>query len=268
MKIADDNVIQIIIKYSQYDIRRLIFILQDLYFTYSTNIISIDNVRKYLYFTKKKDIDITLFDATRNILDNYMGLSKCIELYETEKVLLPLMMYENYYRKLFVNNTYNNITLLEKLDISRKVCDSISNGDVIETNIYTDQNWTNQGIHGFYTICNTSYILNKTNDKVTNKQNKNYKVEFSSDLNKTSLKNINKKNHNTILHLIPNKNLDDIIYINKLIYTLIKKNKFKEAFILCKEYKFDVKSFEVIIKIDKTRDKIILTPTNRKLLCI
>ena len=45
---------------------------------------------------------------------------------------------------------------------------------------------------------------------------------FSSDLNKTSIKNINKKNISTIQIKI-NKNISDILILNKMVYDLLNK---------------------------------------------
>ena len=105
-------------------------------------------------------------------------------LYETEKVLLPLMIHENYYKSII--NNYDNIsTIISRI---KEISDSISIGDNIETSIYTDQNWYLQNIHAFYTCVNTSFNINSQKNK-----NKKININFSSDLNKTSLKNINRK---------------------------------------------------------------------------
>ena len=50
---------------------------------------------------KKKNTDIGLFDGTSLILDNFTNIDDILILYETEKVLLPLMIHENYYKKIF-----------------------------------------------------------------------------------------------------------------------------------------------------------------------
>jgi len=275
MNINNVKVINTIIKYAQSDIRNLIFILHDLFLTFGTSEIDVLKLQQFLSYSKKKDIDIGLYEASREVLDSYKSINSCMELYETEKVLLPLMIYENYYKTMFARlpSTSNKNTLLKQIDISRRVCDSISKGDVIETNIYTDQNWNNQNIHGFYTICDSSYIINNTVNNELQKNNLsihkniNYKMDFSADLNKTSLKNINRKNITNLQPIIPDKNLDDLLYINKLIYFLIEKNMIKDAYKLCKEYNIDIKHLEIIIKIDKTNNKLIMTPKNKKLFC-
>jgi len=280
MIITNTKVINTIIKYAQFDIRNLIFILNDIYLTFGLVEITVEKLQNFLTFSKKKDIDIGLYEASKEILDSYKSINTCMDLYETEKVLLPLMIYENYYKSMFARcaPSNNNNILLKQLDISRRICDSISKGDVIETNIYTDQNWNNQNIHGFYTICDTSYIINTmvqdiqkncSKDKTIVNSNKivNYRMDFSADLNKTSLKNINRKNITNLQPIITNKNLDDLLYINKLIYVLIEKNMIKEVYQLCKDYPIDIKHIEIIIKIDKTNSKLIITPKTKKLFC-
>jgi hypothetical protein len=268
INIVDTRVINTIIKYSQHDIRNLIFILHDIFITHGRNEINPERFQQYLIYSKKKDIDIGLYDAIKIILDDYKSINHCMELYETEKVLLPLMIYENYYKSMYAKIPPNNKKdiLLKHLDICRSVCDTISQGDVIETNIYTDQNWLNQSIHGFYTICNSSYIINNKN-KSNNSENKKYKIDFSADLNKTSLKNINRKNIINLQSVIPNKKIDDLLYINKIIYDLISNNMIKEAYQICKDYNINSKILEIIIKIDKNNDKLIITPKIKKMFC-
>ena len=41
----------------------------------------------------------------------------------------------------------------------------------------------------------------------------------------------------------------------------------KEAYQLCKDYPIDIKHLEIIIKIDKTNNKLIMTPKTKKLFC-
>ena len=233
IKINDIKVINSIINYTQYDIRRLIIILQDIYLTYNNVEIDQNKLRQYFCYSQKKDIEISLFDATKNILNNIKSINEYMDMYEANKILLPLMIYENYFRCIFAKQpikSQDNKTslLLKQLDVGRRICNSTSKGDVIETNIFTDQNWMNQCIQGFYTICDNSHTINSVFDPLNYKTNY-YNIEFSLDLNKTSLKNINRKNITGLQKIFINKSLDDIMYINKLVYSLVKKNKIKEA---------------------------------------
>jgi len=92
------------------------------------------------------------------------------------------------------------------------------------------------------------------------------KMKFSSDLNKTSLKNINRKNINNLLKIIPNKSIDDIIFINQLANYFIKNNMEDKLISILQSYKKDitVKELELFLKIDKTQDFITLSGKDKK----
>ena len=257
IKITDKNIIKKIISFSQYDVRRLIYILHNLYYNFGSKEIKISDVVEFCDCSQVKNIDISLFDATKQLLNKYNGVNESIILYETEKVLIPLMVHENYYKPMVYKCDNNR----NRLQVMRDISTLISKGDMVETNIYTDQNWYLQPIHGFLTCVETSYCL----DKLSSTKNiPFYSMNFSSDLNKTSLKNINKKNIYTLQSLIPHKNNEDILFINKIIYQLVKEERFDELNGLISNYNLNSKNIEVAIKIDKTIEKIILTPKNKK----
>ena len=247
--IKNDKLIDNIIKYSQLDIRKLLLILEDLKLTYNDKEINENEWNYYILSSKKKNINIGLYESTRKIFDKYTNISKNIELYETEKVLLPLMIFENYAKNLLLRQIPSNTELYE---IMYKVSDYISIGDNVETNIYTDQNWYLQKLHGFYTCVETSYYINKYPRKNSN----TYVLNFSTDLNKTSLKNINKRNINNIQILLENKNLSDIMYLNKIINHDINNNKYSFIKKFIKSYNLNNKHIELINKIDKSLEKI------------
>lgn len=257
IQLTDNVAITSIIQFSQYDIRRLLLILQDLKLTYGENSIGIDEWKKYMTSSHKKDKDIGLFEATKKILDNYKNINTCLQLYETEKVLLPLMVFENYPRNVLSRQIQSSSELL---NVMRKITDYVSLGDVIETNIYTDQNWYLQHLHGFYTCVETSYVINRYKKKT----DEPHHIDFSSDLNKTSLKNINKKNIIGVQSFMKDKNLTDLLYLNKLIHYSIKENKLKYIESLAQHYNLSSKTVEIIMKIDKTLEKINMTTKNKR----
>jgi DNA polymerase III delta prime subunit len=245
--VKKDRVYDKIIDFSQSDIRRLLTVLQELHYVYKGKVISSTDIRSFIETSKKKNTDIGLFDGTSLILDDFTNIDDILILYETEKVLLPLMIHENYYKKIF-----NNFDSVEDIICKNKeISDSISFGDNIETSIYTDQNWYLQNIHGFYTCVNTSYNINTGKSSGSNKA---VPINFSSDLNKTSLKNINRKNIHNLLKIIPDKTIDEILVVNIIINNLLEKEKYEEVIKIIKEYKPDVtiKDIELFSKIDKT----------------
>ena len=255
--IKNNNVLDQLILFSQFDIRRLINLLQELSFHYKH--IDENNINLFIEKSKFKNIDTGLFDATNSILNNYLDYETIIKLYEFEKVLLPLMIHENYIKKILYKNKDDWSSILFNLV---KISDSISRGDNIETSIYTDQNWYLQNIHGFYTCLNTSYWINKTN--------KNYviskdQIKFSSDLNKTSLKNINKKNICNLLKIFPNKSIYDILILNKICNHLINNDENKLIELLNNSSKdISIKELELCLKIDKTSEFKVLNSKDKK----
>ena len=259
MTITDEKIYLQIIRFCQSDIRRLLYVLQDLFYTYGKKPITVDMFKEYQVMSQKKGVDVGLYYAAKNLLDEYKNINECLQLYETEKVLLPLTVYENYYHKIFKQKLSNH----KLLNIMADVTNSVSIGDVIETNIYSDQNWFLHTIHGFYTCADISYIVNtigkeKSDSPTNTKKVINYECTFSADLNKTSSKNINKKKNILVLQSkFENKNIDDILYINKIIYEL-DKNKMTNATKLIKDtYNLDNKNIQIALKIDKTNEKNI-----------
>ena len=176
-------------------------------------------------------------------------MRKLINFMRMRKVLLPLMIHENYPKKVLSKSKLDTPEILEQLN---NICDSISIGDNIETSIYTESKLVFTKNSLFFSCVNSNYWINysKTKDiKLTD-------IKFSSDLNKTSLKNINKKNINNLSKLLPNKSLEEILYINKICNHLVNNNRIEDIINILKCYNpnFDIKDIELCIKIDKSYD--------------
>jgi len=257
IKIHSMEVVDKIIEHSQYDIRRLINTIQDIYEAYPNQIINMEVIEEYTKTSKVKDIDIDLFTATAGLLYNYETINDCLRFYETEKVLLPLMVHQNY-AKTVIDNVNNKE---KQYEITKDISKSLSTGDVIENYIYGDQNWEMQEIHGFYTCVDTSFKLHNNMGENIKRSN----LTFTTDLNKTSIKKINKKNINNTNKCFNNLNIFDYIYINKIIRKLIKNNKIEECMELLKHYDIKMEHIESLLKIDKIKNtKTNLTSKQKK----
>ena len=100
-------------------------VLQELHYVYKNQTISSSDIKSFIETSKKKNTDIGLFDGTSLILDNFTNIDDILIMYETEKVLLPLMIHENYYKKII-----NNFDSIEDIICKNKeISDSISFGD-------------------------------------------------------------------------------------------------------------------------------------------
>lgn len=256
----NDNLIDKLILFAQNDIRRLINLFQELSYHLKNGKITNSEMDEFIEKSREKNIDVGLFDSTERILNNYLDYETIIKLYESEKVLLPLMIHENYLKKILNKSKDSWQNIIYNIV---KVSDSLSRGDNIETSIYTDQNWYLQNIHGFYTCLNTSFWINKNKS--------NYKIikediKFSSDLNKTSLKNINRKNIINLSKIINNKSNNEILMLNKICNHLIQEGKENELIKILNGYNKDIsiKEIELCLKIDKTTEFNTLASKDKK----
>ena len=256
---ASNSIYEKIINFAQSDIRRLINLLQELSYHRVNNTITDSIIDEFIDKSREKNINIGLVNSTKKLLNNYLDYDIIIKLYESEKVLLPLLIHENYIKKI-LNKSQDNIATI--MNILINISDSISIGDNIETSIYTDQNWYLQNIHGFYTCINTSYWINKT--KINNKLDYN-DIKFSADLNKTSLKNINRKNILNLSKIINNKSNNDILMLNALCNKLITSDENELIGILTNYNKeLTIKQIELCLKIDKTTEYNTLATKDKK----
>lgn len=257
ISIIDNVSTEKLIEFAQHDVRRLINLLQEYSFNYKT--LNTKDVMQFIERSIMKDTSIGLFEASSILLNEKNEFEKIFKLYEIDKVLIPLMIHENYYKKIITSKNKNDLT--SQIDDIVNISESLSIGDNIETSIYTDQNWYFQDIHGFYTCYHPSYVANKSFRKITQSE-----VKFSADLNKTSLKNINKKNINNLEKIIGNKSIDEILLLCKLTNHMVSTKKTSIILNILRNYKqdLDIKDLELCLKIDKTVDFITLTTKEKK----
>ncbi len=198
------------IEYCQNDMRKMLIQLDEIKINYGNKKINGNIFDDFMNIMKKKDLDFDLYKATEKMLTDYKNIETCIELYETEKVLMPLMIHENYHK--FI-----------KPDQYTKVLNNLSTGDILENYIYGEQNWDLLEIHGFISCAIPSYYINKySNGKKTGN------LVFAADLNRTSVKKMNKKNINktnesinkNTKENIRNKSIDEFIYMGEIVNKL------------------------------------------------
>ena len=203
------------IEYCQFDMRKILIQLDELKINYNNNKITSVLFDNFINIMKKKDLDFDLYKATDKLLTDYKNIDTCIELYETEKVLIPLMIHENYH-KYIIKTEYS------------KVLNNLSIGDILENYIYGEQNWDLLPLHGFISCAIPSYYINKY---CTTKRSTS--LVFAADLNRTSVKKMNKKNINKTNEtinknsneVIRNKSIDEFIYMGEIINKLNNKSE-------------------------------------------
>jgi replication factor C subunit 1 len=250
-------VVEKIINYSQGDIRQLIFILYELKCMHEGKKITLKSVREYCDASNMRDVDINLYKATNKLLQNYKSINGCVALYETEKVLLPLMIQQNYIECIIQNYDED----CDTYKLTQIISDSLSMGDITENYIYGEQNWNMQDIHGIFTCVTPSFYIN------VNENNKrlDFNSSFPKDLNKTSIKSINKKNIVNTDQCLKNMNIFDYIFVSKVVYNYIQNNNIEDCVKLLSGYNMEMEYIESLLKINKIKkNKSILTLKQKK----
>lgn len=252
----DLSIYERIVDHCQYDVRRLINILEELKLIHGLEHITVEKFTEYCNTSKKKDLDPGIYNATKSLLNNYSCIDTAALLYGEERATIPLMVHENYASNLKLQ--YPRISVDETLDIMCDVSKSISESDKIDGLIYSNQYWSLQSVHGFYSCVEPSYYVNKKEGKLCSRE----VLEYTKDYNKTSIKKINNK---VIKEAQRNMNfkkvsIHDFLCMAYTLKSMFENKRFEEVATLLKPYKLNIKEIESIIKIDKIdKEKNVLT---------
>lgn len=247
-----ENIKNSIVNHSQFDIRRLFLILEDIKLTFKNKCITRTDIDDFLLSSKQKDIDVDLFKATETLLYDYESLDTCLKHYETEKVLLPLMV-QQYYVKHITTNVNDPLNTLQACS------DALSFGDVIENNIYSEQNWDLANLHGFYSCVMPSFMFRNRHRTLR------IPLKFAEYLNNTSIKNRNKINIQNAGKCFNNMNIFDLLYASRILRTHINNGSSYNS--ILRDYNAQMDQIEALLKIDKmqTNTKALTTKQKREL---
>lgn len=256
------------------DLRTLDTILVGLSSTFGTIAITGDDYAKYKEFRRTKIIDLSCIDCVRNMLEHPYDDNNIEVRYNSNKVIIPLVLHENYSRDIIVRQRWKGLTGVELLD---EISEMFSLSDVVETNIYSQQNWYLQNMHMFMSIRLPLSMMNYRNDTTptatataADEKKIDYELEFSSELNKTSLKNINRKNITNILQMRSSLSRSDMFHMSYILNSQIQTGDTKLiAEHVLEYYKADLQSngfklIDTLLKIDKTQSSISTISTKDK----
>lgn len=258
-----DNIYDEIIEHSQYDIRRLVDILNELKMLYKNKDITIENFLNLKETSKTKDINHGIYEATRMILNNYDNIDNILNIYSDDRATMPLMIHENYLSN--IQYQYAKLPVKDKLDMMYDISKSISESDKIDGIIYSNQYWNLQSVHGFYACVFPSYFINRYPNKLSKKEH----FHYTQDYNKTSIKKINNKVIKKAQEneLLKNVSIYDFLYIASILKDIFETKKWDKLIDIVKPYHLTLKELESIIKIDKVdKSKSILSGKQRNTL--
>ena len=261
IKYTNKNILPILVNFAQKDIRRLKLVIQDIVLTLPEVLITEEIVNNYILNSRLKNKDFNLFESYKDMLIESNDLNKLLSIYNNEKVLLPLIVHENFYKDVFAKK----ITVNEKVYINKEISDYISKGDVIETDIYSYQNWHLQDYHCFISCIRPVQLLNYPK-KYTTIEEVKYPISFSSELNKTSLKNINRKNFTILSSSFPEFDNFDFLEIGRILIYYFQTENYEKIKNFVQSFKNTdiLRMIEILIKIDKCNSSTYVMSTKVK----
>ena len=157
------------------------------------------------------------------------------------------MVHENYPENIL--KQYSGYSFLEIIDVVENISDRISESDKIDGMIFTNQYWTLQNSHGFYSCVLPSFYANY----LSSKNQAKYNIIYTKDFNRTSIKHNNckyirklKKNSN-----LKNYKINDILQLGFILKQLSDLEYYDKIIEFGNQYLFSRDDIVKIIKINK-----------------
>jgi DNA polymerase III delta prime subunit len=252
----DEAVLDNLYDFTCFDYRQLIIVLYELkdYITINEGVLNI-----YINKSQKKIRNSTLFENVNYLLYNKLNINQCYQIYETDKYLIPMMIYDNFPNYL---NNLKSISENEKLDILVEVHNSFCDADVFEKNIYKNQHWDIDHYHCVTSVYSTNYLIHNIKQ-----YNKKCDINFTSLLTQLSSKKFNLNFLNTIKEYIPLDNKNIYFFRNNFLKLFIEKSELIKEYIIKNNISFDM--IETLIKINKDSEdpfRKFMTSKNKKIL--
>jgi replication factor C subunit 1 len=237
-------IIKYIVERAQFDYRRLINLCEYIFTDINTdfNNLSIEDTKKYINNFEKKQIEITPYKCVDKLLSFYKDLEYIYELFETDKNIVTLLMYEN-----FSNHITKNIIDKDsnKIDNIAKIYDLISEYEYFDNEIYTKQNFILNRYNCIIKLAIPSFMINKMNRK---SNIGDLKINYSNVINKTSLEYLNYKMVDIINRKITNYSNSEIVFNIIDIIVEIVLNDIDYGIELLKTYNIMFEEFDKFIK--------------------
>ena len=209
-----------ICNYSQNDIRRLIILMEDLYYFARGKNITSSMLVEYKKIYANKEEDTQLIDSTRLLLTKKLDIPTAQTYFDIDCLLTPLMIYHNSID--FIKNTED--TPKKKLNIYKNILHTLCIHDTIQTNIFEMQDWDE-----LYDVSSVygAYIPNYYFNELKSNKNKHVEIQFTSLLNKISQMYVNKKLLNSAKFSLGkiSYDTDEIIYITEIMSIYFDKYK-------------------------------------------
>jgi len=241
----ENDAVDLIIDKVHYDFRRLINIMYELYLQFGEKTIKKNKVSALLNTVGDKNIDMNLSQITNKIITKKLCTNKILKLYDTDKLLISLMIHENYIKQ--VTSISDNLN--ELLNTISEISYNISLSEMYEKMVYNHHTWELYNCSGIHSCVFPNNILNKLNNKPVRK------ILFTNYLSKSSTFTSKRKIENYYFDLLElNYSFSFIITSDLIISSIFNKTLFENviSFLKSKGFKFD--DFDKIYKHSSIKD--------------
>lgn len=237
-KVISDDIIFKIVEYSQYDIRKLLGLLE---FYFKNRNLDIDIFLKNM---EKKNIHSNLFDSCLKILTEDLQEIELNKIFNEYNIVLNQIVHENLLTN-YQNFKDNDSIKLENLEKNYK---SLALGDILDGNLYKKHYYEITDYMGYISCISISKNLKKMEKY---QYLKNHNVIYSKILSKFSITFNNfklKSNYKKIFNI--NK-LDSLYILLEIFFNYFVKNSGKIKPLLNKLQLEDLEKIQKIIKLNK-----------------
>ena len=245
-KITCNNILltKYIVQHSQYDFRRLLNLSEYIYSNteLDLNNLSLEDTKKYINNFEKKQVEITPYKCVDKLLSFYKDLNYVYELFNTDKNLVTLLMYDNFSNYIIKNTIGKDVNKVNEI---AKIYDLISEYEYFDNEIYTKQNFILNKYNCIIKLAIPSLLINKMKKKSNVGE---FKIGYSNVINKTSLEFLNYKLVNIINKKITNYSNSEIVFniIDIIVQTII--DDVDNGIEILKKYNITFEEIDKIIK--------------------
>ena len=256
-KLSIDNaVLDQLYEFTCFDYRQLIIVIEELkdYITINKEVLEI-----YINKSQKKIRNLTLFDNVNYLLYNKLDIFECYQIYESDKYLIPMMIFDNFHSYL---NNLSHISEDNKLEMVLNLHSNFSEADIFEKSIYKNQHWELDEYHCINSIYSTNYLIHNVKQ-----YNKKCNINFTTLLTQLSSKKFNLNFLNSINEYLPLEFKNIYLLRDNFLKLFFEKNDNIKLFVAKNNIPFDI--IETLIKINKNSDdsyRKMMTSKNKKLL--
>jgi replication factor C subunit 1 len=257
---CDESLLLHIVPHAQGDYRRLVNILEYLWYDVTTRGNTIEWVNRSIEHFDKKNKYMTCYQTAEKILLQNLTHSECIEYERKDSSMTKMLLEENALPHIIKNRK----THPKKSEYVAELYDSFSGACMFDNAVYSQQAWEMNEYSSYYKTIKTNQILHRKLEPYSFHKYKD--VNHSVKLNKNSHEIIFRKNRDELIHCVDRSSSDKTLpYYSNIIMTMILYGKHKEVSDFCNKNEISWDDFEKkIVKWSDIDTKDLLTTTLKK----